>query len=119
MLGRIRQDFVSVVNLSSSMKIVDPINAIRSQYKCGTGYSSSFGWSCVSRIESREILLGIEDCGSRVASSYRYGERVATSNSKTRILSTPVCVTYIDRRILIRFPLGRTENILERFHDEV
>ena len=46
-------------------------------------------------------------------------ERVATSNSKTRILSTPVCVTYIDRGILIRYPLGRTENILERFHDEV
>ena len=44
---------------------------------------------------------------------------VATSNSKTRILSTPLCVTYIDRGILIRYPLGRTENILERFHDKV
>lgn len=42
MLRRIRQDFVSVVNLSSSMKIVDPINAIRSQYEYGTGYSTSF-----------------------------------------------------------------------------
>ena len=42
MLRRIRQDFVSVVNLSSSMKIVDPINAIRSQYEYRTGYSTSF-----------------------------------------------------------------------------
>lgn len=42
MLRRIRQDFVSVVNLSSSMKIVDPINASSSQYEYGTGYSTSF-----------------------------------------------------------------------------
>ena len=34
--------FVAVVNLSPSMKIVDPINAIRSQYEYGTGYSTSF-----------------------------------------------------------------------------
>lgn len=42
MLRRIRQDFLSVVNLSSSMKIVDPINASSSQYEYGTGYSTSF-----------------------------------------------------------------------------
>ena len=50
---------------------------------------------------------------------YRYGKRAPTSNSKTRILSTPVCVTYVDRGILISNTLGHNGNILEHFPDEV
>lgn len=57
MLGRIRQDFVAVVNLSSSMKIVDPINAIRSQYEYGTGYSTSFEIESKVRVACRDLRV--------------------------------------------------------------
>ena len=79
MLERIRQDFVSVVNLSSSMKTVDTIYAIRSQYEYGTEYSTSFeGYICVSRFESRETYLAVdhEDCGSQVASIHPFQLRL-------------------------------------------
>ena len=77
MLGRKREDFVSVVNLSSSMKTVDTIYAIRSQYEYGTEYSTSFeGYSCVSRFESRETYLAVEDCGSQVTSIHSFQLRL-------------------------------------------